>query len=106
MNNLQIKKWFLTDFTISVKDTTWSPLDLSAYDWIDFIMVSSAGTIKTNSPWTFVDKPNWKITYNFVSNDVNTVGTFSAYFSLKKAWVKKLSVPTTDFQIEIVKDFL
>lgn len=108
MNWLKIKKWYQTDFVVTVKnEDTWEIIDLSEYDWVDFVMVDSAWLIVVNWAGSFITpKTNWQIKYDFLAWDVDTIWNFKAYFWLKKSWVKKLAVPTTFFPIEIVSDLL
>jgi len=108
MDKLTIKEGHLTDFTITVKDeSTNTPLDLTDYDWVNFVMVDKSNTAVINTAWAFVwDKTSWTITYVFQTWDTDTVWSYKAYFSLLKSWVKKLAVPTDYFWINITEDFI
>ena len=106
MDTLTIKEWHLTDFTITIKDETWTPLDITGYDGIRFIMIDETNTVIIDQPATITDASNWIITYNFVTWDTDTKGTYKAYFSLTQAGVKKLAVPTDYFTVEITEDFI
>jgi len=103
----KFKEGHYPDFEFPVIDSkTRQPLDLSAYDWVNFIMVSKDWTVVIDSAWTIVDAPNWVVGYTFQTGETDTQGTFKAYFSLTKAGTKKISAPTTYFVVEIIEDFI
>lgn len=103
---LEIKKWFLQEFTATIKDSNWTAIDLSSYDDVKFIMATDSWNIKVNATATFVSKPNWQVSYTFVSTDVDQVWDYKAYFAFYISWEKKLSSPTTYFQVVINDDYL
>lgn len=69
-------------------------------------MANQDGTTKQNAVATFVDKPNGKVRYDFVSNDVSTVGIFRSYFTFKTSWVPLEALPIDYFEIHINENFL
>jgi hypothetical protein len=103
---LKIKQWHLPDFTVTIRDENNNPLNLNDYDWVEFVMVDWNWNVVVHWSWDFVDKENWVITYRFQEWDTNIPWSFKAYFSLKKWDVRKISVPTDYFRIEIIKWYL
>ena len=103
---LIIKEGFLTDFVATVRDSNSNVVDLSAYDSVKFIMVNSSDVIKVNATATFINKTAGTVTYSFVTADVDTIGTYKAYFAFYTGTDKKLASPPTYFEIQIIEDYL
>ncbi len=100
------KENFLWDITIAVTEG-WNAVDLTEYDWVDFVMTNEKTNInKVNDTAEFVlPKTSWILKYKLKSEDVDTVWKFKAYFALLSWWEKKIAVPVEYFQV-IVTDSL
>jgi hypothetical protein len=108
MSDLNIKKGFLVDFTATIKDKSGGAVNLTPFDFVDFIMVNAkTDSVKVNAAAIFVNKTLGQVKYEFQESDVNTVGEFKGYFAFKNAASeKKLPAPSTNFTISINNDYL
>lgn len=102
MTTIDIKKWEIRSITAIVKDQDGSPVDLTIYDNVQFIMKYADWTEKVNAPWVFgADKTTGEVRYNFTAADVDDAKTFDAHFMLQISGVNKLAAPTLCFCINI-----
>ena len=102
MEEIPIKKWFSTDFSVEVH-LNWELLDLTDYT-AKFLMIAKDKTIKTEVDVTIIKPTEWVLYYTPTATDVDTIWEYKAYFALSLAWVKKLSAPTDHFIVDIIDD--
>lgn len=106
MQSIKIKEWHLHPIHATIRKSDWTAYDLTSFDEVRLIVANPDGTTKINSPAVFVDKPAWRVRYDFSSPDVSVPWTFMAYFSFRTSGVKLEASPVDYFQIVITNDFL
>lgn len=103
---ITIKQGFAEDVIATVTDESWVAVDLTPYNWLQFIMVDESNVQVINDTGTFVDKPTGKIKYSMNTTQTANVWRFKAYFKLMISGVPKKSAPKDYFLIEISEDLL
>ena len=102
----QIKEWHTPTISVTITNNDWSPMDLTDYDAVDFVMVNSENTAVINTAWEFSwDKTEWIVKYAFQTWETNNIWDYVAYFTLKLAWAKIFAAPVDNFEIKILESF-
>jgi len=108
MQTITMKEWCTNPFSIQVVSDKWQVIDLTAYDWVDFIMVEKeTKTVAINSAWSFIwDKTDWYVWFTFTEAQSWTPWTYIAYFILKTGTTKVFGAPAENFKIVITEDYI